>query len=63
MTPRGAAPPVGARSVEGAQRQAAVVETRHAGLGIALAGFDMWCTTFGFSLFGTLKHGKSDARR
>ncbi len=29
--------------------------------GIALAGFDMWCTTLGFSLFGTLKHGKSDA--
>jgi electron-transferring-flavoprotein dehydrogenase len=29
--------------------------------GIALAGFDMWCTTLGFSLFGTLKHGKPDA--
>jgi electron-transferring-flavoprotein dehydrogenase len=24
-------------------------------------GFDMWTNTFGFSLFGTLKHGKSDA--
>jgi electron-transferring-flavoprotein dehydrogenase len=29
-------------------------------LGIALGGFDMWCNTFGFSLFGTLKHGKPD---
>ncbi len=24
-------------------------------------GFDMWTNTFGFSLFGTLKHGKNDA--
>ena len=24
-------------------------------------GFDMWTNTLGFSLFGTLKHGKSDA--
>jgi len=24
-------------------------------------GLDMWTNTFGFSLFGTLKHGKSDA--
>ena len=31
-------------------------------LGIALGGFDMWCNTLGFSLFGTLKHGKPDAR-
>ncbi len=30
-------------------------------LGFALAGFDMWTNTFGFSLFGTLKHGKPDA--
>ena len=30
-------------------------------LGIALGGFDMWCNTFGFSLFGTLRHGKPDA--
>ncbi len=30
-------------------------------LGIALGGFDMWCNMFGFSLFGTLGHGKSDA--
>src|SRR5476649_2154217 len=29
-------------------------------IGIALGGFDMWCNTLGFSLFGTLKHGKSD---
>jgi electron-transferring-flavoprotein dehydrogenase len=29
-------------------------------LGIALGGFDMWCNTLGFSLFGTLKHGKPD---
>jgi len=31
-------------------------------LGIALGGFDMWCNVFGFSLLGTLKHGKTDAR-
>ncbi|NEK14353.1 electron transfer flavoprotein-ubiquinone oxidoreductase [Rhizobium leguminosarum] len=31
-------------------------------LGVALGGFDMWTNTlFGFSVFGTLKHGKSDA--
>ena len=30
-------------------------------LGIAAGGFDMWCNTFGFSLMGTLGHGKSDA--
>jgi electron-transferring-flavoprotein dehydrogenase len=29
-------------------------------LGIALGGFDMWSNTLGFSLFGTLKHGKPD---
>jgi electron-transferring-flavoprotein dehydrogenase len=28
--------------------------------GITLGGFDMWCNTLGFSLFGTLKHGKPD---
>lgn len=29
---------------------------------LALGGFDMWCNTlFGGSLFGTMKHGKSDA--
>jgi electron-transferring-flavoprotein dehydrogenase len=27
-------------------------------LGIGLGGFDMWCNTLGFSLFGTLRHGK-----
>ncbi len=30
-------------------------------LGVALGGFDMWCNTFGFSLFGTMRHGKPDA--
>ncbi|MCX5516093.1 electron transfer flavoprotein-ubiquinone oxidoreductase [Kaistia algarum] len=30
-------------------------------LGVALGGVDMWANTFGLSLFGTLKHGKSDA--
>ncbi len=31
--------------------------------GIALSGFDLWTNTIipGFSIFGTLKHGKSDA--
>jgi electron-transferring-flavoprotein dehydrogenase len=29
-------------------------------IGIALGGLDMWCNTLGFSLFGTLKHGKPD---
>ncbi|HET9717264.1 MAG TPA: electron transfer flavoprotein-ubiquinone oxidoreductase [Pseudolabrys sp.] len=29
-------------------------------LGIALSGFDMWTNTLGFSLFGTLRHGKPD---
>jgi electron-transferring-flavoprotein dehydrogenase len=29
-------------------------------IGIALGAFDMWCNTFGFSLFRTLKHGKPD---
>ena len=29
-------------------------------VGVALGGFDMWCNTLGFSLFGTLKHGKAD---
>ncbi|HEX5211358.1 MAG TPA: electron transfer flavoprotein-ubiquinone oxidoreductase [Pseudolabrys sp.] len=28
--------------------------------GIALGGIDMWCNTFGFSLFGTMSHGKPD---
>jgi len=31
-------------------------------LGIALGGFDMWCNTLGFSLFGTLGHDKPDAQ-
>ena len=30
-------------------------------LGIALGGLDMWTSTLGFSLFGTLKHGKPDS--
>ncbi|MDA4848113.1 electron transfer flavoprotein-ubiquinone oxidoreductase [Hoeflea poritis] len=29
--------------------------------GVMLGGFDMWCNTlFGFSVFGTMKHGKAD---
>ncbi|UOA28124.1 electron transfer flavoprotein-ubiquinone oxidoreductase [Pseudosulfitobacter sp. DSM 107133] len=28
---------------------------------LAIGGFDMWCNTLGFSLLGTLGHGKSDA--
>ena len=28
---------------------------------LTLGGFDMWTNTFGFSLLGTQKHGKSDA--
>jgi electron-transferring-flavoprotein dehydrogenase len=28
--------------------------------GITVGGLDMWTNTFGFSLFGTLKHGKPD---
>jgi electron-transferring-flavoprotein dehydrogenase len=30
-------------------------------LGIAAGGFDMWTNTLGFSLLGTLGHGKSDS--
>ncbi|MFG1424992.1 electron transfer flavoprotein-ubiquinone oxidoreductase [Roseixanthobacter glucoisosaccharinicivorans] len=30
-------------------------------IGIGLGALDMWTNTFGFSLFGTLKHGKTDA--
>jgi len=30
-------------------------------LGFALGGLDMWTSTFGFSLFGTLRHGKPDS--
>ena len=30
-------------------------------LGIGLGGIDMWTSTFGFSLLGTLRHGKRDA--
>jgi len=30
-------------------------------IGAALAGFDMWTNTLGFSLFGTLRHGKPDS--
>jgi electron-transferring-flavoprotein dehydrogenase len=28
---------------------------------LVVGGFDMWCNTLGFSLLGTLKHGKNDA--
>jgi len=32
-------------------------------IGVALGGLDMWTNTlFGFSLFGTLPHGKNDAK-
>jgi len=30
-------------------------------LGIGLGGLDMWCNTLGFSLFGTMRHGKPDS--
>src|SRR3954464_12607145 len=30
-------------------------------LGFAFAGLDMWTNTLGFSLFGTLRHGKPDS--
>ncbi len=32
-------------------------------IGIGLTGFDLWCNTLfgGFSFFGTMKHGKTDA--
>ena len=30
-------------------------------VGISLGGIDMWCNTFGFSFFGTVKHGKPDS--
>ena len=30
-------------------------------IGIVLGGLDMWTNTFGFSLFGTLRHGKPDS--
>jgi electron-transferring-flavoprotein dehydrogenase len=30
-------------------------------VGFAFAGLDMWTNTFGFSLFGTLRHGKPDS--
>jgi electron-transferring-flavoprotein dehydrogenase len=47
-------------SEAGAQRQAALVEIRHL-VGIALGGVDMWLNQlFGWSPFGTLKHGKPD---
>jgi electron-transferring-flavoprotein dehydrogenase len=30
-------------------------------IGISLGGLDMWCNTLGFSLFGTMSHGKPDS--
>jgi electron-transferring-flavoprotein dehydrogenase len=30
--------------------------------GVAAGGFDMWTNTFGFTLLGTLRHGKSDSQ-
>jgi electron-transferring-flavoprotein dehydrogenase len=31
-------------------------------IGVALGGFDMWCNTLGFSLFGTQSHAKPDSK-
>jgi electron-transferring-flavoprotein dehydrogenase len=31
-------------------------------IGVALGGFDMWCNTLGFSLFGTQLHAKADRK-
>ena len=31
-------------------------------IGVALGGFDMWCNTLGFSLFGTQAHAKPDRK-
>jgi electron-transferring-flavoprotein dehydrogenase len=31
-------------------------------IGVALGGIDMWCNTFGFSLFGTQAHAKPDRK-
>ena len=31
-------------------------------IGMALGGFDMWCNTLGFSLFGTQSHAKPDRK-
>jgi electron-transferring-flavoprotein dehydrogenase len=31
-------------------------------IGVALGGFDMWCNTLGFSLFGTQSHAKADEK-
>ncbi|TMJ21556.1 MAG: electron transfer flavoprotein-ubiquinone oxidoreductase, partial [Alphaproteobacteria bacterium] len=31
-------------------------------VGVALGGFDMWCNTLGFSLFGTQSHAKPDQK-
>jgi electron-transferring-flavoprotein dehydrogenase len=43
-------------------RNAKPLWSRHGTLlGIALGGLDMWTNTLGFSLFGTLGHGKPDA--
>jgi len=50
--------PVGA-ICGGAKFQAVMVEIRHACRRRA-GGLDMWTNTLGFSVFGTLKHGKPD---
>jgi electron-transferring-flavoprotein dehydrogenase len=31
-------------------------------IGMLIGGFDMWCNTLGFSLFGTLSHAKADRK-
>jgi electron-transferring-flavoprotein dehydrogenase len=32
-------------------------------IGVALGGFDMWCNTLGFSLFGTQSHATPDSKK
>ena len=51
-----------ARPLQGAQRQASVVEASGLPSASPVGGFDMWTNElFGGSLFGTLKHGKPDS--
>ena len=52
---------IGRRSLEGAQRQAAVVALRHARSASRSAASTCGPTRSGFSLFGTLGHGKPDS--
>ena len=50
------------RPLDGAQRQAAVVALRHARSASRSAGSTCGRTRSGFSLFGTLRHGKPDSQ-